>query len=74
MRVPVPSDLSSNELAAAANSSAGSPAETFVIFPEGEAAGYLDMDLRPDKRYLYWTMPGNYTQADGKVIIARGCC
>lgn len=63
----VPSDLSETDLHAAANGTHDSPVEEFVTLPESEVAGYLEMDLRPDKRYLYWTVPGNESQPDGKV-------
>eukprot|EP00904_Undaria_pinnatifida_P009613 jgi/Undpi1/5782/HiC_scaffold_2.g01056.m1 len=68
MRVKLPSDLSESDLQAAANGTHDSPVEIFVTLPEDEAAGYLEMDLRPDKRYLYWTVPGNESEADGKVL------
>lgn len=67
MRIAVPSDLSVEDLSAAANGTIDSPAEVFVTLPENQAAGYLEMDLRPDQRYLYWTMPGNESEPDGKV-------
>lgn len=67
MRVTLPGDLNSDELYAAANATAHSPVETFVALEEGEAAGYLEMDLRPDRRYLYWTVPGIESEPDGKV-------
>lgn len=69
MRVKLPSDLSESDLQAAANGTHDSPVEIFVTLPEDEAAGYLEMDLRPDKRYLYWTVPGNESEADGKVRV-----
>lgn len=67
MRMPVPADLSTDQLWAAANGHSSSPVEEFIILPEGSEAGYLEMDLRPDQRYLYWTMPGVDSEPDGKV-------
>lgn len=67
MRMPLPSDLSEDELLDAVADTADSPVETFVTLAAGESAGYLDMDLRPDHRYLYWTVPGLDSTADGKV-------
>lgn len=67
MRISLPSDLSAEDLSAAANGTADSPAEVFVTLPEDQAAGYLEMDLRPDQRYLYWTVPGDESEPDGKV-------
>lgn len=73
MRVTVPSDLSNAELEFAANGTRNSPAEEFVTLADGEVAGYLEMDLRPDQRYLYLTVPGSESQPDGKVrdLIGR---
>ena len=71
MRVNLPSDLSESDLHAAANGTHDSPVEEFVTLPENEAAGYLEMDLRSDKRYLYWTVPGNQSLPDGKVRHVR---
>ena len=70
MRVTLPSDLSAEEIATAANSLSESPVEEFVVLPENESAGYLEMDLRPDKRYLYWTVPGSESTSDGKVTTS----
>lgn len=67
LRVTLPSDLSAEEVTAAGNSSSDSPVEVFVVLPEDEAAGYLEMDLRPEERYLYWTVPGSPNIPDGKV-------
>lgn len=62
-----PSGLSEGDLWASANGSVNSPADVFVTLPEGQAAGYLELDLRPDQRYLYWTVPGEESDPDGKV-------
>lgn len=67
LRISLPSDLSAEEVAAAGNALSGSPVEVFVVLPEDEAAGYLEMDLRPKERYLYWTVPGSPNIPDGKV-------
>lgn len=67
MRVKLPSDLSTEELHAAGNDTVDSPVEVFVTLPEDQSAGYLEMDLRPDQRYLYWTVPGQDSEPDGKV-------
>lgn len=74
MRMTLPSDLDAEELAAAANGSRIGPAEEFVTLPEGQMAGYLEIDLRPDQRYLYWTVPGEKSVPDGKVwkAVASG--
>lgn len=69
MRVSVPSDLSEEELYAAANDTASSPVEEFVTLADGAVPGYLEMDLRPDQRYLYWTVPGDESEPDGQVAI-----
>lgn len=63
----LPSDLSQAEIYAAGNGTVDGPAEEFVVLAEGETAGYLEVDLRPDQRYLYWTVPGETSKADGKV-------
>lgn len=67
MRMPLPSDLTEDELVDAVDETADSLVETFVTLPSDESAGYLEMDLRPDHRYLYWTVPGVDSAADGKV-------
>lgn len=65
--MPLPSDLSEEELVDAVGNTADSPVETFITLPSDESAGYLEMDLRPDHRYLYWTVPGEDSDPDGKV-------
>lgn len=67
MRIPLPSDLDDEEIWDAANSTSDSLAEVFIELPADESAGYLEMDLRPDKRYLYMTVPGNDSEPDGRV-------
>lgn len=67
MRIPLPSDLDEEEIWDAANDTIESLAEAFVVLPNDETAGYLEMDLRPDKRYLYLTVPGNDSEPDGRV-------
>lgn len=69
MRMALPADLGTEELRASVSGLAGGPAEEFVTLPDGDAVGYLEMDLRPDHRYLYWTVPGGESEADGKVLI-----
>lgn len=67
MRIPLPSDLDEEEIWHAANDTTDSLAEAFLALPDDETAGYLEMDLRPDKRYLYLTVPGNDSEPDGRV-------
>ncbi len=67
MRIPLPSDLSDEEISDAATDDVDSPTEEFITLPTDEAAAYLEADLRPDKRHLYWTVPGDEGVADGKV-------
>lgn len=78
MRISLPSDLSEEELWDAANDTIGSLAETFISLPDDESVGYLEMDLRPDKRYLYWTVSGEDSEPDGRVGRSRkaatNCC
>ena len=65
--MPLPSDLSEDEILDAVGGTVDTPVEAFVTLPSGESAGYLEMDLRPDHRYLYWTVPGVDSVGDGKV-------
>lgn len=65
--MPLPSDLSEDEILDAVDDTVDSLVETFITLPTDESPGYLDMDLRPDHRYLYWTVPGVDSTADGKV-------
>ena len=65
--MPLPSDLSEDEILDAVGGAVDTPVEAFVTLPSGESAGYLEMDLRPDHRYLYWTVPGVDSVGDGKV-------
>lgn len=65
--MPLPSDLDEGQLWDTANDTIDSVAEAFIAMPDDERAGYLEMDLRPDKRYLYWTVPGNDSEPDGRV-------
>lgn len=67
MRIPLPSDLVDEGLWYAANGTADDLAEAFVTLRDDERPGYLEMDLRPDKRYLYLTVPGNDSVPDGRV-------
>lgn len=67
MRIPLPSDLVDEGIWHAANGTADDLAEAFVTLPGDERPGYLEMDLRPDKRYLYLTVPGNDSVPDGRV-------
>lgn len=67
MRMPLPSDLSAEDLEAATSGMREGLVEEFVILPEGQNIGYLELDLRPDYRYLYWTVPGEESEPDGQV-------
>ncbi|CAM9233744.1 unnamed protein product [Ectocarpus sp. 13 AM-2016] len=68
MRIPLLSDLVDEGIWHAANGTANGLAEAFVTLPGYERPGYLEMDLRPDKRYLYLTVPGNDSVPDGRVL------
>lgn len=67
MRMPLPSDLSAEDLEASASGKREGLVEEFVTLPEGQNIGYLELDLRPDYRYLYWTVPGEESEPDGQV-------
>ncbi|CAM9626258.1 unnamed protein product, partial [Choristocarpus tenellus] len=43
----------------------------FVSLEPNKTLGYLEVDMRPDFRYLYWTVPGLTGKADGQVQRKR---
>ncbi|CAM9185119.1 unnamed protein product, partial [Discosporangium mesarthrocarpum] len=66
----VPSDLDADVLEKAGDGGY-TPAEVFVSLEHNETVGYLEVDLRPDYRYLYWTVPGDAEEGNGKVQRKR---